>query len=108
MAVMLTMNAVNGTRDGGEMDSNIEGIDYGPLAGLLGTWTGDEGMDLSPEPDGVERNPYHESLTFEPDRHGYECRAANARRGSLSPGGAAKLDRGGVSRPGRLLALGAG
>ncbi len=40
-------------------------IDYGPLAGLIGTWAGDEGMDVSPEPDGTERNPYYETITFE-------------------------------------------
>ena len=29
-------------------------IDYGPLAGLIGTWKGDKGMDVSPEPEGTE------------------------------------------------------
>jgi hypothetical protein len=40
-------------------------IDYGPLAGLVGTWKGDKGMDISPEPDGTEENPYYETITFE-------------------------------------------
>ena len=40
-------------------------IDYGPLAGLVGTWTGDKGMDISPEPDGTEENPYFETIVFE-------------------------------------------
>lgn len=40
-------------------------VDYGPLAGLVGTWTGDRGMDIAPEPDGTEENPYHETLIFE-------------------------------------------
>ena len=40
-------------------------IDFGPLAGLIGTWKGDKGKDVSPEPDGTEENPYYETLTFE-------------------------------------------
>lgn len=40
-------------------------IDYGPLACLIGTWVGDKGMDIAPEPDGVEENPYYETITFE-------------------------------------------
>ncbi len=46
-------------------ESTIEGIDYGPLAALLGVWKGDKGLDLAPEPDGEERNPYYETITFE-------------------------------------------
>jgi len=44
-------------------------IDYGPLAGLIGSWTGDKGMDISPEPDGTERNPYFETIVFEAARN---------------------------------------
>ena len=40
-------------------------IDYGPLVGLIGTWTGDKGVDRSPEPDGTEENPYFETILFE-------------------------------------------
>ena len=40
-------------------------VDYGPLAGLIGNWRGDKGMDISPEPDGTEENPYYETLVFE-------------------------------------------
>lgn len=40
-------------------------IDYGPLEGLIGIWTGDEGMDVAPEPDGSETNPYFETITVE-------------------------------------------
>ena len=40
-------------------------IDYGPLTGLIGSWHGDKGMDIAPEPDGVEQNPYYETITFE-------------------------------------------
>ena len=42
-----------------------DGVDYGPLAGLVGTWKGDKGMDISPEPDGTEENPYYETIEFD-------------------------------------------
>jgi hypothetical protein len=45
--------------------TTIEGIDYGPLAVLMGVWKGDRGVDRAPEPDGEERNPYYETITFE-------------------------------------------
>jgi hypothetical protein len=45
--------------------TTIEGIDYGPLAALVGTWKGDKGVDRAPEPDGEERNPYYETIVFE-------------------------------------------
>jgi hypothetical protein len=51
--------AVHGTK-GKTMD-----IDYGPLTGLLGTWRGDQGLDVSPEPDGSELSPYYETILFE-------------------------------------------
>lgn len=38
---------------------------YGPLAGLIGTWTGDKGTDIAPDPDGTEENAYYETITFE-------------------------------------------
>jgi hypothetical protein len=40
-------------------------IDYGPLTELIGTWSGSRGLDVSPEPDGTENNPYYETITFE-------------------------------------------
>ena len=40
-------------------------IDYGPLQGLIGRWKGDKGIDIAPEPDDTERNPYYETITFE-------------------------------------------
>jgi hypothetical protein len=43
-----------------------DGIDYGPLTALIGTWNGDKGMDIAPDPDGIEENPYFETLTFTP------------------------------------------
>jgi hypothetical protein len=42
-----------------------EVVDYGPLAGLIGTWKGERGVDIAPEPDGIERNPFYEEITFE-------------------------------------------
>ncbi len=45
--------------------TTIEDIDYGPLACLLGVWKGDSGMDVAPEPDDDEHNPYYETIIFE-------------------------------------------
>ena len=45
-------------------DKVKEDVDYGPLAVLFGTWKGDEGMDVAPEPDDDERNPYYETIEF--------------------------------------------
>lgn len=46
------------------MNETVE-VDYGPLTGLIGVWKGDKGMDVAPEPDGEEHNPYFETITFE-------------------------------------------
>jgi hypothetical protein len=43
---------------------NDNELDYGPLTGLIGTWTGDKGTDIAPEPDGTENNPYYETITY--------------------------------------------
>ncbi|MHC4838004.1 MAG: heme-binding beta-barrel domain-containing protein [Planctomycetota bacterium] len=48
-----------------EASDEASDVNYGPLAGLIGTWTGDQGMDISPEPDGTEENPYYETIVFE-------------------------------------------
>ncbi|MDQ7059015.1 MAG: heme-binding beta-barrel domain-containing protein [Ghiorsea sp.] len=40
-------------------------INYGPLQQLIGTWKGDRGTDIAPEPSGEENNPYFETITFE-------------------------------------------
>ncbi len=42
----------------------IDGVDYGPLSELVGEWTGDKGLDVAPEPDGEENNPYYETIIF--------------------------------------------
>jgi hypothetical protein len=41
-------------------------INYGPLTSMIGTWEGDKGMDVSPQPKGTEETPYYETLTFTP------------------------------------------
>lgn len=45
---------------------STNGIDYGPLHALIGTWIGDRGMDIAPEPDGTEENPFYETIVFTP------------------------------------------
>ena len=45
--------------------TTINGVNYGPLAALLGVWKGDKGVDRAPEPNAEERNPYYESISFE-------------------------------------------
>ncbi|MCP4122324.1 MAG: FABP family protein [Bacteroidetes bacterium] len=40
-------------------------IDYGPLEALIGTWKGDKGTDIAPDPAGDENNPYYETIVFE-------------------------------------------
>jgi len=44
--------------------SEIAEINYGPLKELIGVWKGDKGMDIAPESDGTEENPYYETITF--------------------------------------------
>jgi hypothetical protein len=39
---------------------------FGPLYPLIGVWQGDNGMDVSPEPDGEEMSPYFETITIVP------------------------------------------
>ncbi len=46
------------------MTSLIDGIDYGPLAPLIGRWVG-EGMDLAPDAEaGPDYSPYTDELCF--------------------------------------------
>ena len=44
--------------------SDIDSVDYGPLQEIIGIWEGDKGLDVAPEPDGTEENPYYETITF--------------------------------------------
>lgn len=46
--------------------SDKNGVDYGPLETLIGTWEGEKGTDIAPEPDGTEKNLYYETIVFEP------------------------------------------
>ncbi len=41
-----------------------ETVDYGPLKGLIGVWKGAQGVDVAPDPDGIENNPYYETITY--------------------------------------------
>ena len=45
--------------------ANEKTADYGPLQHLFGTWKGDKGIDVSPETDGDDINPYYETIIFE-------------------------------------------
>jgi len=42
-----------------------EAIEYGPLTGLIGTWEGNKGLDVAPEPGGSEESPYLETIVFD-------------------------------------------
>ncbi|MCP4410546.1 MAG: FABP family protein [Gammaproteobacteria bacterium] len=44
--------------------SDNKDIDYGPLTKLIGVWSGNKGLDVAPEPDGAENNPYYETIVF--------------------------------------------
>jgi hypothetical protein len=44
--------------------STDDTTDYGPLTALIGSWEGDKGLDVAPEPDGSEESPYTETLDF--------------------------------------------
>ncbi len=46
-------------------NADIGGVDYGPLAALIGEWQGNAGTDIAPEPDGDEHNSYYEQIIFE-------------------------------------------
>lgn len=39
-------------------------VDYGPLKALIGVWKGGDGVDIAPEPDGTETNPYFETISY--------------------------------------------
>lgn len=43
----------------------IDGINYGPLASLIGHWQGNKGKDIAPEPDGSEENLFYETILYE-------------------------------------------
>lgn len=39
-------------------------VNYGPLAQLIGTYKGDKGFDIAPNPDGKEENEFYETIVF--------------------------------------------
>jgi len=39
-------------------------VDYGPLTKLIGTFKGDKGIDIAPDPDGKEENHFYETIVF--------------------------------------------
>ncbi|MCB1702064.1 MAG: FABP family protein [Pseudomonadales bacterium] len=48
------------------MNTVIDGVDYGPLHQLIGSWRGDKGLDVAPEPEGQDKNAYYDEITFTP------------------------------------------
>lgn len=49
------------------MEETVVEVNYGPLKELIGVWKGDKGMDIAPESDGTEENPYYETITITAD-----------------------------------------
>ncbi len=49
------------------MSTIYEGIDYGPLFSLIGTWKSEKGVDVAPDEDGGEKlSEFHETIVFTP------------------------------------------
>lgn len=47
------------------MSTVIDGIDYGPLARLIGRWVGTNGMDIAPDADAKpDQSPFSDEMTF--------------------------------------------
>ena len=42
----------------------MSNVEFGPLTNLIGVWKGEDGVDVAPEPDGTETNPYFETITY--------------------------------------------
>ena len=45
--------------------SDIDGLDFGPIAGLVGTWQGDKGVDVAPGKVTPKVAPYFETIKIE-------------------------------------------
>lgn len=56
-------------------------VDYGPLAKLIGRYKGSKGLDIAPDPDGKEENPYYEEIVF--SEAGYAVNAEEQRLAAL-------------------------
>ena len=52
-------------------------VNYGPLAKLIGTFKGDKGLDIAPDPDGTEENHFYETMVF--SEAGYAVNAEEQR-----------------------------
>jgi hypothetical protein len=52
-------------RESAVSNTMIDGIDYCPLACLVGLWAGSKGRDVAPEGDGAENNAYYETILYE-------------------------------------------
>lgn len=47
------------------MNNIIDGVDYGPLAQLLGKWVGEKGLDTAPDANAdPDKNAFSDELTF--------------------------------------------
>ena len=44
--------------------NTVDETNYGPLSDLIGSWTGNKGEDIAPEPNGTEVNSYYDNITF--------------------------------------------
>ena len=44
--------------------STVDETNYGPLSELIGSWYGNKGKDIAPEPNATEANSYYEHITF--------------------------------------------
>ena len=42
----------------------VDKTNYGPLNDLIGTWQGNKGNDIAPEPEGTEVNSYYDNIIF--------------------------------------------
>jgi len=45
--------------------TEINGLDFGPIAGLVGTWQGDKGVDVAPGKVAPQVAPYFETITVD-------------------------------------------
>ena len=48
------------------MSTTINGVDYGPLFQLIGSWRGEKGLDVAPEPDGEDKHAYYDEFEITP------------------------------------------
>ncbi len=58
LTVLLSFNVV-------AKNTEIDGLDFGPIAGLVGTWQGDKGVDVAPGKNAPQVAPYFETIKVE-------------------------------------------